>query len=623
MEILDRIGSCREKNRNLAWEGTFGDYLELVIKNPQITRSAHSRVYDMVSREGWEEISEGKKYRFFAEELFGIESTLQILVEDYLKPAALGLDTKNRILLLMGPVGTGKSTIVNLIKRGLEEYSGTAAGALYGIKGCPMQEEPLHLVPQELRGELEKLGIRIEGSLCPRCRMTLEQDFKGEIQDVPVERVFFSEERRVGIGTFAPSDPKSQDIAELTGSLDFSTIGEYGTESHPRAYRFDGELNRANRGVMEFQELLKCDEKFLYNLLSLAQEGNFKAGRFALISADELVMGHTNRVEYEEFVREGRHEALKSRLFVIPVPYNLKLSQEERIYKKLLDRSKMQDIHLAPYALRTAAMFSILTRLQEPQSQGVDLIKKMYLYDGKVPGGAAFVDVEELKRNSPGEGMEGVDPRFVLNCISSALASAPDNCVSAVDILKALRQGLLWHPSIGEEERNRLEGVLLQVEREYQSLLRKDVSKACLECCPEVAEKIFNDYMHSVALYLRQGLGQEPGGEQIDTQLMERIEDHIQVAGYGRNIFREELLNRSARYAAVGRGFDFKSHPGLREAVEWEVIHRMAQQKADIEEGRAPKDVEPEELLETMVGKYGYCRKCAGEALYDAADMLL
>ena len=139
-----------------------------------------------------------------------------------------------------------------------------------------------------------------------------------------------------GIGTFSPSDPKSQDIADLTGSIDFSTIGEYGSESDPRAYRFDGELNKANRGIMEFQEMLKLDEKFLWHLLSLSQEGNFKAGRFALISADELVVAHTNETEYRAFIANKKNEALQSRIIVIPIPYNLRVSDEVRIYEKLI-----------------------------------------------------------------------------------------------------------------------------------------------------------------------------------------------------------------------------------------------------------------------------------------------
>jgi serine protein kinase len=289
MGFLDRLNTYRAEEEGLRWEGTFADYLEIVSRDPGVAKSAHARIYDMIAAAGIDGDADGyRRYQFFDTELFGLDATLERLVEEYFHAAARRLDVRKRILLLMGPVSGGKSTIVTMLKHGLERYSRTDEGALYGIKGCPMHEEPLHLVPVELRREFEEeFHLRIEGNLCPSCRMRLEADYGSDIERMPVERIVLSEELRTGIGTFSPSDPKSQDIADLTGSIDFSTITEYGSESDPRAYRFDGELNKANRGLMEFQEMLKCDEKFLWHLLSLTQEGNFKAGRFALISADE------------------------------------------------------------------------------------------------------------------------------------------------------------------------------------------------------------------------------------------------------------------------------------------------------------------------------------------------
>lgn len=293
MNFLERLNAYRAEEEVLRWEGAFADYLQIIEQSPYVAKTAHARIYDMIASAGVEVDADDKRhYRFFDKELFGLEDTLERLVEEYFHASARRLDVRKRILLLMGPVSGGKSTIVTLLKRGLESFSRTPEGALYGIKGCPMHEEPLHLIPNELRVDFERdYGIRIEGNLCPSCRMRLENEYEGNIEVVPVERIVMSEDLRVGIGTFSPSDPKSQDIADLTGSIDFSTITEYGSESDPRAYRFDGELNKANRGLMEFQEMLKSDEKFLWHLLSLTQEGNFKAGRFALISADEMNIG--------------------------------------------------------------------------------------------------------------------------------------------------------------------------------------------------------------------------------------------------------------------------------------------------------------------------------------------
>jgi serine protein kinase len=236
-----------------------------------------------------EKLAEGTRdevvrYNFFSDELFGIEEPIARIVE-YFKSAAQRRSPQADPSP-HGAVGGGKSTIVNMFKRGLEAWTRTNNGAVYAIQNCPMHEEPLHLIPVELRPEIAKhYGLYIEGELCPQCRYNLEHLYHGKHEDVRVERIAFSEKDRIGIGTFAPSDPKSQDITELTGSIDLSTIGEVGVESDPRAYRFDGELNIANRGMMEFIEILKCDEKFLYSLLTLSQEQNIKTGRFAMIYA--------------------------------------------------------------------------------------------------------------------------------------------------------------------------------------------------------------------------------------------------------------------------------------------------------------------------------------------------
>ena len=319
--IIDMLETHRRDREKLAWEGTFRDYFELVSQQPRYAQLSHARICDMILSAGVEKTNEGTRdeirvYNFFADELFGIEESIDKIVE-YFKSAAQRLEVRKRILLLMGPVGGGKSTIVTMLKRGLEEWSRHDQGAVFAIKDCPMREEPLHLIPPDLRQEIEKhYGIYVEGELCPQCRYNLENVYHGRHEDVLVHRILFSEKDRTGIGTFTPSDPKSQDITELTGSIDLSTIGEVGVESDPRAYRFDGELNIANRGLMEFIEMLKCDEKFLYSLLTLSQEQNIKTGRFAMIYADEVIVSHTNEHEFNAFIGNKRSEALHDRIIV-------------------------------------------------------------------------------------------------------------------------------------------------------------------------------------------------------------------------------------------------------------------------------------------------------------------
>ena len=628
MKILQRLDSYRQEMERLSWEGTLAQYLEMVCRNPQLAQLAHARIYNMILAAGTEEVNGIKRYNFFKDEIFGLELTLKKLVEEYFHSAACRLDVRKRILLLMGPVSGGKSTIVNLLKRGLEKYSRTEAGALYAIKDCPMHEEPLHLIPKELRSEFQQeYGIYIEGNLCPICQLMVEEKYQGRIEEVPVKRIILSEEKRVGIGTFSPSDPKSQDIAELTGSVDFSTIAEYGSESDPRAYRFDGELNIANRGIMEFQEMLKCDEKFLYNLLSLSQEGNFKAGRFALISADEVIIAHTNEAEYRSFINNPKNEALRSRILVVTVPYNLKVSDEVKIYQKLIRQSDI-DVHIAPYALQVAAIFSVLSRLKESKKQGMDIMKKLKLYNGEDVDGFNHKDIAELMQEAEGEGMTGVDPRYVINRISSALITADTRCINALDILRALKEGLDQHPSITREERERYINYIALTRQEYDELAKKEVQRAFVYSYEESARALFNNYLDNVEAYVNKAKVRDPiTGEELepDEKLMRSIEEQIGVTDNAKKAFREEILIRLSSYARKGKIFDYNSHERLREAIEKKLF---ADLKDVVKITTSTRTPDPEQLkrinavIERLIQEYGYCPVCANELLKYTGSLL-
>ncbi len=630
MDILKRIAEEREREKKLTWQGTFKEYLEIVRQRPEVTQTAHSRVYNMIKDYGIEEDEEGnKKYLFFTREMFGLERPIERLVEEYFHSAARRLDVRKRILLLMGPVSGGKSTIVTMLKQGLEEYSRTDAGAVYAIKGCPMHEEPLHLIPPSLRPEVEKeLGVRIEGHLCPSCRLRLREEFGGRVEDVPVERVLLSEDDRIGIGTFSPSDPKSQDIADLTGSIDFSTVTEYGSESDPRAYRFDGELNKANRGIMEFQEMLKCDEKFLWNLLSLTQEGNFKAGRFALISADELIIAHTNEAEYQAFISNKKNEALQSRIIVMPIPYNLSVSDEEKIYKKLISESDLSHVHLAPHALRAAAIFTILTRLKESKKQGVDLIKKMRLYDGELIDDFKLADVEELRQEHLNEGMDGIDPRYVINRISSALIRSDAKCINALDILRALKDGLDQHPSITHQQRERYLNFISYARKEYDELAKKEVQKAFVYSYEESAKTLLDNYLDNVESYCNWTKIRDPiTGEELDPdeKLMRSIEEQIGISENAKKAFREEILIRISAYARKGKKFDYNSHERLREAIQKKLFADLKDVVKITTSTKTPDENQLKKVNEVtarLIDEYGYCSVCANELLRYVGSLL-
>ncbi len=629
MDILDKVRSFREEENKLKWEGTFAEYLDIVKKRKEVAQTAHSRVYNMIKSSGLIERDGKRLYQFFGEEIFGLEDAIERLVEEYFHPAAKRLDVRKRILLLMGPVSGGKSTIVTLLKRGLESYSRTDEGAVFAIKGCPMHEDPLHLIPQHLRHDFyETYGIRIEGSLSPLNTMRLEKEYGGDIENVLVERIFFSEDKRVGIGTFTPSDPKSQDIADLTGSIDFSTIAEFGSESDPRAYRFDGELNKANRGMMEFQEMLKLDEKFLWHLLSLTQEGNFKAGRFALISADELIVAHTNETEYRTFISNKKNEALHSRIIVMPIPYNLKVSQEERIYEKMIKESDMAHVHIAPHALRVAAIFSVLTRLEDSKKQGLDVVKKMRLYDGENVEGFNQVDVEELKKEFPNEGMHGIDPRYVINRISSAIIRKEVPSINALDVLRALKDGLDQHASISQEDREKYMNYIAIARREFDEIAKKEVQKAFVYSYEESAITLMNNYLDNVEAYCNKNRLRDPlTGEEMnpDEKLMRSIEEQIGISENAKKAFREEILIRISAYARKGKRFDYRSHDRLREAIQKKLFADLKDVVKITTSSQTPDESQLKKINEVvarLIDEYGYNSTSANELLRYVGSLL-
>ena len=632
--ISERLEGLRREREALRWEGSFRDYFELVTQNPRLAELSHARINDMVHAAGVEKLNEGTReelvrYNFFASELFGIEEPIARIVE-YFKSAAQRLEVRKRILLLMGPVGGGKSTIVTMLKRGLETWTQTEEGAVFAIKDCPMHEEPLHLIPNSLRPEIEKhYGIYIEGDLCPQCRYALEHTYHGRHEDVRVERMVFSEKDRVGIGTFAPSDPKSQDITELTGSIDLSTIGEVGVESDPRAYRFDGELNIANRGLMEFVEMLKVDEKFLYSLLTLSQEQSIKTGRFAMIYADEVIVSHTNENEYISFAGNRKSEALQDRIILVRVPYNLRVSQEERIYDKLLNQSQaLRNVHIAPNTLKIAAMFAVMTRLEEPKRQNVDIAKKMKLYDGEDVEGYKSKDVRELKDEAVREGMDGISPRYIINRLSSALVRDGITCINPIDALRAIKDGFEQHTGISSDQRERYLNMISLARKEYDEIAKIEVQRAFVYSFEEMARTLCNNYLDNVEAYCNKERIKDPITEEEmdpDEQLMRSIEEQIGITENAKNTFRQEILIRISSYARKGRNFDYNSHERLKEAIEKKIFSDL---KDVVKITTSAKTPDPDQLrrinevVDRLVRDHGYCPVCANELLTYVGTLL-
>lgn len=622
MSLADLISTYKDDRHSLTWQGSFDEYVRMVQENPRLTRLSHARVYDMIMSHGVEKGDDGKvlHYKFFEGEIFGSSAAVRDLVE-YFKAGAHGLEVRKRILLLMGPAGGGKSSVVTLLKKRLEQYSRSDEGALYGIVGCPMHEEPLHLLPDELRRAVkDRYGIHVEGDLCPVCHWRLQHEWQGDIRKARVERVIFTEMGRVGLGTFSPSDPKTQDVAELIGSMDLARIGQVGSESDPRAWRFDGELNIANRGIMEFIELLKSDPKFLYLLLNLAQEQRIKAPRYPLIYADEIVISHTNEAEFNRFLGEKTNEALQDRMHIVRVPYNLSVGEEAQIYDKLLRQGSIQ-VHLAPNTTKVAAMFGVLSRLDDVEGKKkLNLTDKMKLYDGQKLEGWTDYEVRVLRDESPREGMEGVGPRFIVDALSKALSQPESCCLNPVDALRGIMDHLDHHPHIDQKKKELYKNHVGRVREVYHDLLKKEVMSAFVTGFSEQAKGLVGQYLAEVNVWCKKGRMTDPITGQVreaDEKFMRTVEEQVGVSDHAKKEFREEIMARIADLALSGKTFDYSSHDRLKEAVERKlfgdvksIVKTVVQAKVLETEQQRRVD----QVVDTLKGQ-GYCEHCSREVL--------
>ncbi len=654
-----------EDFRQLNWEGTFAEYLDLVRQRPEVTRTAYQRLYDMIVSHGTEEYTEFRKkivrYKFFddpiddgADAIFGIDIHLMKLVSAF-KSAAQRYGTERRVLLLHGPVGSAKSTIVRLLKKGLEEYSQTPEGALYTYSWrnreeegpewipCPMHEEPLHLIPEDFRAQVTKelnkgskgrFQVRIDGELCPVCRHYFREtmresggDWTKLIENVRVRRMVLSEKDRVGIGTFQPKDEKNQDSTELTGDINYRKIALYGSDSDPRAFNFDGEFNIANRGIIEFIEVLKLDVAFLYDLLTASQEHKIKPKKFAQTDIDEVIIGHTNEPEYRKLQNNEFMEALRDRTIKIDVPYITKLHEETKIYRKEFHADRVP-MHIAPHTIEMGAMWAILTRLEEPKKAQLTLLQKLKLYDGRSMPGYTEDNVRELRKEGEREGMEGISPRYIQDKISNALVNDEVRCINPFMVLNQLESGLKHHSLIASEEtRTRYRELLNDVKKEFESIAKNEVQKA-ISADREAIERLCGNYIDNVKAYTQKervrnkytGADEEP-----NEQLMRSIEEKIDIPESRKDDFRREIMNFIAARAIDGKEFDYNSNERLRRALELKLFEdqkdtiRLTSLVSDVVDKQTQEKIEV--VKARLIRDYGYCDVCANDILSYVASI--
>jgi len=675
-EIISLVGKMQDLKafRDLHWEGTFEEYLETVRQHPEVCRTAFQRLYDMILSKGWYEYYDNKKrilhYNFFddvdgdgRDAIFGLDIPIMKLVNAF-KSAAQRYGTEKRVLLLHGPVGSSKSTIVRLLKKGLESYARTPEGAVYSFAWsmqeeyagrktapersdipCPMHEDPLHLLPDEARPKaLEMINkgravneqIFIEGTLCPACRQyyrDLNKRYAGDwtkiISHVKVYRLLLSEKDRVGIGTFQPKDEKNQDSTELTGDINYRKIAEYGSDSDPRAFNFDGEFNIANRGIIEFIEVLKLDVAFLYDLLGASQEHKIKPKKFAQTDIDEVIIGHTNEPEYRKLQNNEFMEALRDRTVKIDVPYITRLSEEQKIYEKDYNPGKIKGKHIAPHTLEMAAMWAVLTRMEEPKKADLTLLQKLKLYNGKTLPGFTEDNVKELRKESAREGMEGISPRYIQDKISNALVSdAGEGCVNPFMVLNELESGLRHHSLItSEEQKKRYKDLLAVVKQEYEDVAKNEVQRA-ISADEEAISRLCANYVDNIKAYTQKEKVRNKYTGQMedpDERMMRSIEEKIDIPENRKDDFRREIMNYIGALAVEGKTFNYRTNERLHKALELKlfedqkdsikltslvssVVDKDTQEKIDVVKSRLVKD-------------YSYCDVCATDILNYVASI--
>ena len=448
-------------------------------------------------------------------------------------------------------------------------------------------------------------------------------DWTQVIKDVRVKRIILSEQDRVGIGTFQPKDEKNQDSTELTGDINYRKIAELGSDSDPRAFNFDGEFCCANRGIIEFIEVLKLDVAFLYDLLTASQEHKIKPKKFAQTDIDEVIIGHTNEPEYNRLQNNELMEAFRDRTIKIDIPYNLRLENEIQIYEKDFNKKKVPGKHIAPHTLSTAAMWAILSRLEEPKKANLTMMQKLKLYNGKSLPGYTRGNIRELRDESPHEGMDGISPRYIQDKISNVLVRDLP-CINPFMVMNELETGLDHHSLISDPEiKKRYKDLLLVVREEYEEVIKNEVQRA-ISADEEAIARLCGNYIDNVKAYTQNEKVKNPytgKDEEPDERLMRSIEEKIDIPESRKDDFRKEIMNYIGALAVEGKTFNYKTNERLHRALELKlfedqkdsikltslvstVVDKDTQEKIEVVKSRLIKDFGYDEISATDVLNY-------------------
>mgnify|MGYP003112338566 CR=1 FL=1 len=635
--FLDIIKKQRNAKKVKKFNGTFLEYLEEVRDNPSIVKLSHKRLYEAikdyglqtvdVDNENYRDVFNGEKirmYDYFSKEFFGMESVINKLMR-FMKSAAMKGEESRQVLLLMGPVGAGKSALVESIKKALE-----TADRFYQLEGCPIREEPLHLIPRTLRKDFEELlGVHIEGDLCPICRHRLINEFNGEYENFPVVQSSFSQRGRRGVAVVPPMDANSQDVSVLIGTEDISKLDLY-PEDDPRVLSLNGAFNVGNRGIVEFVEVFKNEIEFLHTMLTATQEKRVPSpGKNDMIYFDGVILSHCNESEWNRFKSEHTNEAILDRVLKINVPYVLELDQEMKIYKKIIDRSDFRDEHIAPHTIKVASMFSVMSRLRPTNK--CDLLTKMKIYNGEAiieKGKVKKVDIKDLKDEAKNEGMEGISTRFVMKALDAALSDSDKGMITPINVIDSMIKQVK-EQIIDEDAKTKYLEILQKIIREeYLSILETEIAKAFITAYEEQAQSLFDSYLDNAECFttkskVKNKITREEHAP--DEKFMRSIEEMIGVVGSARDGFRSDVTAFMFSRMRKGEVIDYKSYGPLREAIEQYLIMsvkdiaRIVTRSKTRDEDQKTKF---NEMVQTLISDYNYNEDSAEEILTYASNNL-
>lgn len=637
MDFRDFIQNDRERQNRKRFEGTFLQYLELVKEDPDIAKLSHKRMYDIIIQQGFEILKPEenprirkiysneliKRYNFFKDDFFGIDKVIMKIM-NFLYSASMKGEESRQVLYLVGPVGAGKSSLVESLKKILE-----TSGPIFAIKDCPMREEPLHLVPNHLRESFEKiLKVQIEGDLCPVCRYKLKNEFNGIYEDFPICSSNFSIRSRKGIGVVPPVDPNNQDTSILTGSIDISKMDLY-PEDDPRIFSLNGAFNAGNRGLVEFIEIFKNDVEYLHTIITATQEKSIPSpGKGAMIYFDGIIIAHSNEAEWNKFKSDHTNEAILDRIVKVEVPYCLELNEEIKIYDKILKKSNFK-AHISPHTIEIAAMFALLTRLLP--SNKVDPITKLKIYNGEEiveKGTTKRIDILELHEEAgPREGMTGISTRFVIKAIDNALANSECDCINPLCIMESIVKSIKEFDGSEEDKKRYLGYIQDTIRKEYNKILEKEITRAFIHGFREQAESLFNNYLDNAEAFVnRNRLKDKSTGEELqpDEKFMRSIEEQIGVSDSSAKGFRTDVTSYMFYLIRNGSKIDYSSYEPLKEAIEKKLASSVKELTRIITKSRV-RDRDQDEKYNAMVDQMkanGYCNYCCDVILKYAANNL-